>query len=457
MIFNLSVHGELLYEPAASVAAASEAEAEARGGGGSEGLPPGALPGEGEDAGPGGSNADWRATVTSAFRATLAATMRKAAASQQQREAAAAATNPRSSLGSLHGGTSRRRASLDWGEAAASPQARGANSSGSAASGSGGEGEWPPLAGRRPPGINRSIERFQQWLRLLLFRLMAVLAALPEAPEPAWVAALSSLVHLTTYEGRMVRAYAEALPLAVVAALLAQCRAGRWSEQLRAWLTCLGANLLYSTPEGDDEAASQSQRSAVYRQASAADSQGKGAGNHRSPSVAGGGSGGWAAASPAPGEAAWWPSARLDHSRLADFGGVAAVLRCYREAPTQAARRCMFAVLYDYVTGAAPPQGPDSWAPCLAHRAHASEVAALGAALLRMGAAEAAHPLFLASTGTPGGMQLIAAAVSTQMAALQEANPGRVVSAPPALVGDCMDCLDEIAARGSQVQEWGAK
>lgn len=44
---------------------------------------------------------------------------------------------------------------------------------------------------------------------------------------------------------------------------------------------------------------------------------------------------------------------------------------------------------------------------------HSSECLALGTALLRMGAAEALHPLFVA--GAAGTMQRLADAVSTQV------------------------------------------
>lgn len=44
-------------------------------------------------------------------------------------------------------------------------------------------------------------ERFQQWLRLLLYRLMGVLCTLEGAGEGPWAAALSCLVHICTYDG----------------------------------------------------------------------------------------------------------------------------------------------------------------------------------------------------------------------------------------------------------------
>jgi hypothetical protein len=62
------------------------------------------------------------------------------------------------------------------------------------------------------------------------------------------------------------------------------------------------------------------------------------------------------------------------------------------------------------------PGGPDAWAPALLHHAHRSEAAALGAALLRMGGAEASHPLFLA--GVSGAMQHLADEVSLQVGGL---------------------------------------
>lgn len=58
------------------------------------------------------------------------------------------------------------------------------------------------------------------------------------------------------------------------------------------------------------------------------------------------------------------------------------------------------------------PASQDSWAPVLLHPAHSSERLALGAALLRMGAADALHPQFLA--GVSGTMQHVADAVSVQ-------------------------------------------
>ena len=60
--------------------------------------------------------------------------------------------------------------------------------------------------------------------------------------------------------------------------------------------------------------------------------------------------------------------------------------------------------------------GEDAWAPVLMHQPHSSECLALGAALLRMGAAEAVHPLFLA--GISGTMQPLADAISTQVGCL---------------------------------------
>jgi len=59
------------------------------------------------------------------------------------------------------------------------------------------------------------------------------------------------------------------------------------------------------------------------------------------------------------------------------------------------------------------PASQDAWAPMLEHPAHSSETLALCAALLRMEAPEAVHPLFLA--GVSGTMQHLADAVSLQV------------------------------------------
>ena len=204
---------------------------------------------------------NWKATVTAAFRATLAATI-KAQHAQHGQQAQQAAM--RSSLdGRLAGGTLRSsldsrtfnpRSSLDGrplntrGSLDARSSLRGG---GSHAASGGSDGEWPPLLGQRPLARSAATERLQQWLRLLLFQLMAALAASGSTAEAPWAAALSCLLHLGTHSGRVVRAYVEELPLSVVAALLQQSRANRWSEQLHAWLVTLAANLLYVHNDGE--------------------------------------------------------------------------------------------------------------------------------------------------------------------------------------------------------------
>ncbi|KAL4856367.1 hypothetical protein ACK3TF_003171 [Chlorella vulgaris] len=391
LVYNLSVHGELLYDSAAEAVpddTAALADAVA-----------------GLDAGGEMNVPNWKATVTSAFRASLAATMK------------AATVNIRSSLerhssrnaadGHLH---SRRGASM--GGASQTNSHFGVGGGGGGANG--GIADWPPLLGARPEARCARAERFQQWLRLLLFQLLATLAASGGASEAAWAAALSCLVHLTTHSGAVVRAYVEELPLSVVAALLEQSRQHLWSEQLHAWLITLAANLLYAHSDSDDHRS-------VHRSSKAASV----ADSHRS----GGGGGGGVGTGRG---GAWWAGSQLHWERLAAFGGMRQVLSCYREAPTADARRSMFVVLYDYVVAGQKPAGQDAWAPVLLHQAHSSEALALGAALLRMNAAEALHPLFLA--GVSGTMQPLAAAVTMQMAALQAANPGRVVAVPGAMV-----------------------
>ncbi|PSC72009.1 hypothetical protein C2E20_4726 [Micractinium conductrix] len=433
-VFNLAVHGELLYDAAAEALpedAPALADAVAELGVASGAAPP--------------SNAAWKATVTSAFRATLASTLRGSTA------VAAGSGNARGSLdggrsGGSGGGHAPTRSSLDgrtlWGSADAGHPARGAAGGRTAAASP--AGEWPPLLEQRPPPRSPCgrCERFQQWLRLLLFQLLEGLAAgaggiaAAAAPEGPWVAALSCLVHLSTHSGAVPRAYVEELPPSVVAALLEQCRRHRWSEHLHAWLVTLAANLLYVHTDGSDDYGPPRSIKALSMRSDGAGSTGRA-------SYAGGGGAAGA------GDPSWWGGSQLDFGRLRAFGGVRQVLRCFREAPTVTARRNMFAVLYDYVVAGQEPSREDAWAPVLMHTAHSSETLALGAALLRMGAPEAVHPLLLA--GVPGAMQRLADAVSMQMAALQSSNPGRVVSVPGAMVGEVMECLEEIAANDAQV------
>ena len=463
----------------------------------------------------------WRATVTSAFRASLAATIRAAGPPQ-------AAGNPR---GSLDGSTRLGRAAAGR----ASVDGRGGLRPNGGVPGAAAAAEWPPLLGQRPAARCPAAERFQQWLRLLLFQLLAALAASGTAAEGPWVAALSCLLHLGTHDGRAVRAYLEGLPLSVVAALLEQCRRHRWSEQLHAWLVGLAANLLYRHADEGGEggygphalrgSGSESLRSggggsvgagavALPREASCGCTACMGraaacvplvpapqpacperaalpaarpcpaATNPRAcpPPLPTGNRGSHGGGDGAP---SWWAGSQLDPERLAAFGGLRAVLRCYRAAPCALARRSMFAVLYDRVVSGqvrrlrplpvdvsavgcaalcdrvasgqasaparagppllrasalacvcacwcspehvstattattaphrARPQKPapeDAWAPVLLQAPHSSESLALGAALLRMGAAEAVHPLFLAGVG--GAMQHLADAVSLQ-------------------------------------------
>lgn len=223
----------------------------------------------GSDKGP--ATANWKATVTSAFRATLAASLRSGTFNPRSHLDAGSGgsgvngTHHATSRGSLDGRS--MRSSLDGGATRSSggtaPTRLGPGGAAAAAA-AGAAAEWPPLLGQRPPARCARAERFQQWLRLLLFQLMGALAAVSgsapgsaaaaagAAPEGPWVSALSSLLHLGSYEGRIVRAFVEDLPLGVVAALLEQSRRHCWSEHLHAWLVSLAANLLYAHSDQEE-------------------------------------------------------------------------------------------------------------------------------------------------------------------------------------------------------------
>jgi hypothetical protein len=176
----------------------------------------------------------WKATVTSAFRATLAATL-KAAPPTHRSE-----LDGRPPRGSTDG-----------------RQARGAGGGCAAAS-----AEWPPLPGAAPPQRCAVTARFQQWLRLLLCQLLGALAASGTTAEAPWAAALACLVHLTTHDGAVVRCHAEEVPLPALAALLEACRRHAWSEQLHTWLIQLAANLLYVHGDGEERGGHRSVKAA---------------------------------------------------------------------------------------------------------------------------------------------------------------------------------------------------
>ncbi|KAL6778871.1 hypothetical protein ACKKBF_B04265 [Auxenochlorella protothecoides x Auxenochlorella symbiontica] len=400
LLYNLSLHGELLYlSPAAEVpetaAAIRQSVSEADGEGG---------------------DLDWRRTVTRAFRSTLAA-------SATPTGPAAAREAP------FTGPHARQRRS---GHAGAGVEGLERNSSGKL------EADWPVCPGPKPTQAGRAgwaggdarTDTFHHWLRLLLFRLLTRLASLEGAPDAVWTSALCTLAHLTTHRGRTVRAYVEDLPLCALGALLDHARDGAWAPAIRDWLLTLACNLLYVRGEGGRGAGSRSLKSP-----SATESLRSSTNLRRSAAAAG--------------SETWWANAHLDVDRLQEFGGMRQLLRCYREAPTSRARSNVFCVMYDYITSSQGPNEYDSWSPALAQGAHSSEVVALGAALLHLRAADALHPMFLA--GTPGYVPGVADELTTQMAAVQAKNPGRVIAVPPAFVSEVLDCLEDIACNAIRV------
>ncbi|KFM25843.1 hypothetical protein F751_1457 [Auxenochlorella protothecoides] len=215
LLYNLSLHGELLYlSPAAEVpetaAAIRQSVSEADGECG---------------------DLDWRRTVTRAFRSTLAA-------SATPTGPAAAREAP------FTGPHARQRRS---GHAGAGVEGLERNSSGKL------EADWP--------GGDARTDTFHHWLRLLLFRLLTRLASLEGAPDAVWTSALCTLAHLTTHRGRTVRAYVEDLPLCALGALLDHARDGAWAPAIRDWLLTLACNLLYVRGEGGRGAGSRSLKS----------------------------------------------------------------------------------------------------------------------------------------------------------------------------------------------------
>lgn len=302
-----------------------------------------------------GPSADWRHTVTSALRASLAA-------------------------------------GLDTPSAAA----------GTAADDDG--AEWPPLPRPAPIGAAHGVDprgqRFRQWLRLLLFRMLSVLCSVPNATDAAWAAAASCLSGLATHEGSVVRSFVEELPLESVSELLQQSREQAWPEALRCWLSVLAANLLYRSKTTSANSSSSNTASFING---------------------------------------------LDHARLQAFGGIHAVVEGYIHAPTLRSQRAFFCVMFDYLTGPGARQGEDpgleaslAQVRSLIRAVHRSQIDAIGAALFYSRAAEALHPV-LQFPNT--GLEDTAAVLSAQLAAAQTAHPQSIVQPPPDLLEQCLQAL----------------
>ena len=323
-----------------------------------------------------GPSADWRHTVTSALRASLAA-------------------------------------GLDAPSTAA----------GTAAEDDG--AEWPPLPRPAPigaaPGIDPRGQRFRQWLRLLLFRMLSVLCTVPNSSDAAWAAAASCLSALVTHEGSVVRSFVEELPLEAVAALLRQAREHAWPDSLRCWLSVLAVNLLYHTSEGvskksamGDNVASNTNRSTTAM----------------SSTISG-----------------------IDYARLQAFGGIHAIIEGYLQAPTLKSQRAFFCVMFDYLTSVSgsisgggigileDSQMEASLAQVRSHLrvVHKSQIDAIGAALFYSRAAEALHSVL--QLPFEASLEETAEVISHQIAAAHVAHPHAIVQPPPDLLENCLHAL----------------
>lgn len=436
LIMNLAVHGELLYDaPGDQVpeddAAVVEAVAKL------------------DRAGP---SADWRHTVTSALRASLAAGLETPSSAAAGGGGGASGLRYPSGTSVNNNGVENQVEEEEEQEEAET----------------GGGEEWPPLPRPSPigpstaahGGIDPRGQRFRQWLRLLLFRMLSVLCSVSSSLsssslEAAWAAAVSCLVALSTHEGYVVRSFIQEMPLEAAAMLLEQSKEQEWPHSLRCWIGCLAANLMYSTKKC----------SAINR--------GRGGGGN--------------------GDAQVEPLLYLNASRLKAFGGIRAVVRNYSDAPTLKCRRAFFCVMFDYLAsdcfGGGGEEADDeeevdfeleaslSQARSLLRAIHASQIDALGAALLYTRAAEALCPILKLSFGsskentttntTTRGRSLIsstsgvrgfsdqvlydiAADITAQIAAVHAIYPSQVVQPPPGAVKQCLRALLAMAVAAAR-------
>jgi len=170
--------------------------------------------------------------------------------------------------------------------------------------------------GGRPPGGGLTAA-FQAWLRPALFDCMDQLARAGERSPEVWTSALGCLSLMCTSGGAFCRAKSDGVPLSALALLVRVADQQAWSPALRNELLRLSLWLLFVGEGGDGDG--------------------------------GGGD-----------PAARARHVRLDPRRLADFGGVPAVVELYRWELDAEVRQSLFAVLLDVAVGRVAARARDS-------------------------------------------------------------------------------------------------
>eukprot|EP00891_Asterochloris_glomerata_P007033 jgi/Astpho2/7033/Aster-x1415 len=165
---------------------------------------------------------------------------------------------------------------------------------------------WP-----LPAGLDQKVEDFREWLRSLLWELSHLLAQRREQRSAVWSSVLGCLLHLCTYNGRLVRAFLEGLSMRAVRALLHCSLRDHWAPDVHRQLISLAVALMYMPQEEQP-------------------------GERRLPF----------AVSPRGPPAA---KLQLSQQRLTEFGGMREVVHQFKAAPCSESRCNMLSVMLDHV------------------------------------------------------------------------------------------------------------
>ncbi|KAK9785017.1 hypothetical protein WJX73_004062 [Symbiochloris irregularis] len=178
-----------------------------------------------------------------------------------------------------------------------------------------------------------------QWLRLLLYEMLALITQRKEKEEQVWLAALGCLLHLCWVHGEPARSLLVGFPLQALPYLLQSASHFQWPCQIRTHLVRMAVNLLYNLPSEGDALDKDS-----------------GVSGMREPETP-------------------TRSGRLVLTRLEAFGGISKVAAEFRAAASLEERCNWFCILLDYN---AVKQGVEAFgkgsldlkAPARLHQAH---------------------------------------------------------------------------------------
>ncbi|EFJ12295.1 hypothetical protein SELMODRAFT_446707 [Selaginella moellendorffii] len=147
-------------------------------------------------------------------------------------------------------------------------------------------------------GRPRGVEEFEAWLLIILCEMMLFLLQLEEKEESIWAASMSALLYLVCDRGRIRRERLENLDIRILRTLLEISRDNAWAEEIHCRLICMLCNMLYGAKPTD----SSQDGNAVF-----------------------------------------------DINRLEAIGGVELICKEYSLVSSPAAKRNLFAIIFEYL------------------------------------------------------------------------------------------------------------